>query len=189
MGTNPLKYRNGTKRGEMLMPSKHSHIPPVLHDTRMPAKVDFARAMNIKKGDLVQVLYGTQAGKQGVVRAIVQKRNSGSSVVVHGMCMKKTLRVKARNQSEQYVTKELPIHCTNVAHVDPVIKKPTRVKRRYTMSGECVRISRVSGCALPEPCKDAIKQRERDYLSKLAIFQRVHIPKKYRGEVADKGDQ
>ena len=53
-----------------------------------------------------------------------------SAIVVQGVCMKKTFRVKAPGRDEQYVTKELPIHCTNVAHVDPVVKKPTRVKRR-----------------------------------------------------------
>ena len=38
---------------------------------------------------------------------------------------------------------EMPIHITNIAPVDPVLKKPTRIKRRYTMHGECVRVSKV----------------------------------------------
>lgn len=55
------------------------------------------------------------------------------------------------------------------------------------MDGEEVRISKISGCALPAPVK--IQQRDRDYLSKLALYQRTKIAKKYKGFVAeDHGD-
>lgn len=49
------------------------------------------------------------------------------------------------------VAVEAPIHVTNVVPLDPVTKKPTRIKRRYSMTGECVRISKLSGCAMPDP--------------------------------------
>ena len=54
-------------------------------------------------------------------------------------------------------TAQVPVHVTNVVLLDPVTKQPTRVKRRYTMTGECVRISKalaqnaVSSERLPFP--------------------------------------
>eukprot|EP00439_Symbiodinium_sp_Y106_P053497 s2048_g7.t1 len=58
------------------------------------------------------------------------------------------------------VSVECPIHITNVVLVDPVTKQPTRVKRRYMMNGEDVRISKVSGCAMPEPVAVGLNERE-----------------------------
>lgn len=105
--------------------------------------------------------------------------------------MKKTFRVNPTrasglNQQDQLVTVEMPIHVTNVAPVDPVIKKPTRIKRRYTMFGECVRISKVSGCAVPEPVK--LEREEREKLRDKYLHT-VKIKKKYRGTVSDAVDK
>merc|ERR1711865_1084255 len=58
------------------------------------------------------------------------------------------------------ISVECPIHITNVALLDPVTKGPTRVKRRIMMNGECVRISKVSGSAMPEPVAVAPNERE-----------------------------
>merc|ERR1711933_568966 len=49
---------------------------------------------------------------------------------------------------------------TNVTLVDPVTKQPTRVKRRYMMNGECVRISKISGSAMPSPVPVGLNERE-----------------------------
>merc|ERR1711957_1067333 len=58
------------------------------------------------------------------------------------------------------VSVETPIHITNVILLDPVTKQPTRVKRRYMMNGECVRISKVSGSAMPSPVPVGVSERE-----------------------------
>lgn len=50
------------------------------------------------------------------------------------------------------------MHITNVALVDPILKKPTLVKRRSLMNGERVRICKLSGSALPDPIEpEAVK--------------------------------
>jgi large subunit ribosomal protein L24 len=115
--------------------------------------IDMASAFNLQKGDLVQVLYGRDKGHHGVVRKILPGSNQ---VIVSGCNVVKSYRpTDAERQLNPnlpgLVPVEAPIHVTNVVPLDPVTKKPTRIKRRYSMTGECVRISKVSGCAIPDP--------------------------------------
>ncbi|CAD7930592.1 unnamed protein product [Amoebophrya sp. A25] len=168
------KTKDPLKKEQFLEFSKANSWPRHLRDNRMPAKIDLAFYMNIEQGDLVQVLYGRDAGKQGVVRRVLRKKNC---LLVHGMNMKKTFRVDTK-VGETLVTTEMPIHVTNVAPVDPILKKPTRVKKRYTMHGECVRISKVSGCAMPDPV--FVQREEREELFKKWQFQKS-LKKSMRG--------
>ncbi|CAD7934913.1 unnamed protein product [Amoebophrya sp. A120] len=168
------KRKNPLMKEEFLEFSRAPSVPHFLRDNRIPQKVDLAYHMNVKQGDLVQVLYGRDSGRQGVVRKVMRKENC---VLVHGMNMKKTFRVNTA-VGETLCTTELPIHITNVAPVDPILKKPTRVKRRYTMHGECVRISKVSGCAMPDPVPIIREDRE-ELLKRFENQSRVH--KKYKG--------
>jgi large subunit ribosomal protein L24 len=46
---------------------------------------------------------------------------------------------------------ERTMHYSNVALVDPVTEKPTRVIRKYLQSGEKVRIAKKSGAIIPRP--------------------------------------
>merc|ERR1740129_414993 len=48
----------------------------------------------------------------------------------------------------------------NVVLLDPVTKQPTRVKRRIMMHGESVRVSKVSGAAMPDPVPVGVNERE-----------------------------
>lgn len=114
--------------------------------------IDMTRAMNIRPGDLVRVLYGRDAGNTGVVNRIVH----GTNQVIVGGCnlVKSYLPSEGEKQLNpslpQQVVVEAPIHVTNVVPLDPVVKRPTRIKARYSMSGECVRISKLTGCAMPD---------------------------------------
>eukprot|EP00913_Durusdinium_trenchii_P000079 g71.t1 len=91
-------------------------------------------------GDRVRVLYGTEKGKYGVISRILHDKNQ---VVVNGTNLKRSFwHPEPGPGKPSRVTVELPIHVTNVALIDPVTKQPTRVKRRYTMNGEGVRISK-----------------------------------------------
>jgi large subunit ribosomal protein L24 len=115
--------------------------------------IDMAKAFNIVKGDLVQVLYGRDSGNTGVVSQILRQTNQ---VVVTGCNIVRSYRPsEAERQMNptlpSQIAVEAPIHVTNVVPLDPVTKKPTRIKRRYSMSGDCVRISKVSGSAMPDP--------------------------------------
>jgi len=136
-----------------------------------------AREMNIECGDRVQVLYGRDQGKQGIIRHMLRKKNQ---VIVTGMNMKQTFWSKDA-AGPSLTTVEMPIHITNVALLDPIIKKPTRVKRRYTMFGEGVRISKLSGSAMPEP--SVVTDHPRDAAWKLR--QCSKLPKPVRGPLKD----
>eukprot|EP00746_Dinoflagellata_sp_MGD_P002408 gnl/MRDRNA2_/MRDRNA2_104676_c0_seq1.p1 gnl/MRDRNA2_/MRDRNA2_104676_c0~~gnl/MRDRNA2_/MRDRNA2_104676_c0_seq1.p1 ORF type:complete len:231 (-),score=33.81 gnl/MRDRNA2_/MRDRNA2_104676_c0_seq1:64-756(-) len=148
-----LRKRNLNRQLPFLEVSKHPSLPKPLPDPRgqnhKMAKVDLAKEMNIEEGDLVQVLYGSEQGKQGIVRRIIRTKNQ---VVLTGLNLKRSFwQPDPAPGKPSIVSIEAPIHITNVAPIDPVIKKPTRIKKRYMMNGECVRISKVSGCAMPEP--------------------------------------
>ncbi|UJP13285.2 50S ribosomal protein L24 [Microbacterium elymi] len=86
---------------------------------------------NIKKDDLVQVLTGSDRGKQGKVLQVIPEQNR---VLVEGVnYVTKHSRVGQTQRGTKtggIETMEAPIHISNVAVVDPSTKKPTRVGRR-----------------------------------------------------------
>jgi len=110
-----------------------------------------AKEFNLRPGDVVRVLYGRDAGKTGVLERILHGKNQ---VIVSGMNVIRSYSVKPliNDGSKETEVRNVsaPIHVTNIAPIDPVIKQPTRIKRRYSMTGECVRISKLSGCAMPD---------------------------------------
>lgn len=137
-------------------PSKWK-APPDPRERRL-VKVDLAREMNIKVGDRVRVLYGSEKGKMGVIGRIDVDKNQ---VIVTGVNLKRSFWHPEPGPGKPSIaTVECPIHVTNVVLLDPVTKQPTRVKRRYMMNGESVRISKVSGCAMPDPVPVGINERE-----------------------------
>ena len=100
--------------------------------------------LKIKKGDQVIVLSGDDKGKTGeVVRAMPKE----GKVVVQGINLVKRHTKPSQNSAGGIITKEAPIHVSNVALVDPKTKKATRVG--YTMKGDKkVRVSKKSGTEL-----------------------------------------
>ncbi len=82
----------------------------------------------IKKLDKVIVLTGKEKGKTGIVSKIITKN---SKVLIEGVN-----QVKCFNKKEKtgMTVKSMPIHISNVAHVDPVSGAPTKVK--YVQIGE-----------------------------------------------------
>lgn len=121
-------------------------------------KVDMAREFNLVVGDRVKVLFGPEKGSLGIVGRIWHDKNQ---VLVTGINTKRTFwHPEPGPGKPSLMTVEAPIHITNVVLVDPVTKNPTRVKRRYMMNGEMVRISKVSGCAMPAPVPVGVNERE-----------------------------
>jgi len=86
---------------------------------------------NIKKDDLVQVIAGSDRGKQGKVLEVLTEQNR---VIVEGVnYVTKHTRVGQTQRGTKtggIETMEAPIHISNVAVVDPSTKKPTRVGHR-----------------------------------------------------------
>lgn len=88
--------------------------------------------MKIKKNDLVKVIAGKDAGKEGKITQILPTENK---IVVDGV--NKTIKnLKSRTSEEKGKKIEFfaPIHSSNVQLICPSCKKATRVG--YKLEGE-----------------------------------------------------
>jgi large subunit ribosomal protein L24 len=97
----------------------------------------------LKKGDNVVVIAGRDKGKRGDVARVVD----ASHVVVNGInTVKRHTRPNPlKNQPGGIVTKELPIHVSNVAIWNPVTQKADRVGFRTLDDGRKVRFFKSNG--------------------------------------------
>ena len=99
--------------------------------------------LKIKKGDRVVVITGRDKGKQGEVLKVLPK---DSRIIVQGVNLaKRHTRPSAADPSGGILDKELAIHISNVAHIDPKSGKPTRVGFKLVEGGRKVRVARRSG--------------------------------------------
>lgn len=91
----------------------------------------------IKKGDNVVVIAGRDKGKRGDVKDIVDLEH----VIVAGVnqVKKHTRPNPMKNQQGGILTKEMPIHVSNVAIYNPVTRKPDRIGFRTLADGRKVR--------------------------------------------------
>lgn len=98
--------------------------------------------MNIKKGDLVEVLSGKDRGTQAhVLRAIPAE----GKVVVEGVAVvKKATRPTQTNQQGGIISQEAAIDVSNVALVCPKCGKPTRIGHGTSADGK-VRVCKKCG--------------------------------------------
>jgi len=180
-----LNFRkSNSEKPQFLKMSHENSIPKPLKEKRTTARIDLFRYLNILKGDLVEVLYGRDQGKHGVVMRVDRRKNT---LLVEGCNMKNTFwNPRDTTRGAKMITTELPIHITNVAPLDPVMKKPTRIKRRQMLNGNRVRISKLSGCAMPKPVRHADFD-EGENLYRLHLAKEAHppIPEKYKREPSD----
>ena len=103
-----------------------------------------ATKLKVKKGDKVVVITGRDKGKSGEILEVLRAENR---VIVQGVNMAQRHQKQSMNQEGGIVQKELAIHVSNVALIDPKSEKPTRVG--YKMDGERkVRVARRSDEAL-----------------------------------------
>jgi large subunit ribosomal protein L24 len=97
----------------------------------------------IKKGDRIVVIAGRDKGKKGDVARIVDDMH----VVVSGVnTVKKHAKPNPmKNQPGGIVTKEMPIHVSNVAIWNPVTQKADRIGFRVLDDGRKVRFFKSNG--------------------------------------------
>jgi large subunit ribosomal protein L24 len=100
----------------------------------------------IKKGDKVIVLTGRDKGRTGEV---IEVRPDEGRALVRGINMVKRHQKQTAQQEGGIISKESPIHLSNVALSDPKDpKKPTRVGFKFVGEGEerrKVRYAKLSG--------------------------------------------
>ena len=99
--------------------------------------------MKIRVGDIVQVITGTNKGKEGKVLKVLRKDNR---VLVDGVnIVKKNVKPNAKNETGGILEVEAPIHASNVMIVDPKTKKRTRIGHTTdTKTGKKIRIAKKS---------------------------------------------
>src|SRR3712207_991919 len=99
-------------------------------------------AAKIKKGDKVVVLAGRDKGRSGEVLQVVPKEDRA---FVRGVNMVKRHQRQSMNQEGGIISKEAPIHLSNLALADPTDGKATRVGFKILDDGRKVRVAKRSG--------------------------------------------
>jgi large subunit ribosomal protein L24 len=100
----------------------------------MPAK--------IKKGDRVVITTGRDKGKKGDVLKVFPKENRA---LVNGVNMVKRHQRQTQKLQGGIVSKEAPVHLSNLAHVDPKSGAATKVGWKMLGDGRRVRFAKKSG--------------------------------------------
>jgi large subunit ribosomal protein L24 len=101
-----------------------------------------AQKLKIRKGDRVIVLTGRDKGKSGNVVKMLPKENRA---VVQGINQVRRHQRQTAAQEGGIITKDMPIHISNIAHADPKDGKPTRVGFKTLEDGRKVRVAKRSG--------------------------------------------
>jgi large subunit ribosomal protein L24 len=98
--------------------------------------------LKIKKGDKVKVIAGKSKGKVGDVIKVLPAENR---VVVSGVNLAKKHTKPTQTSEGGIVQKELPIHVSNVSHIDPKTGAATKVGYKILEDGKKVRFAKKSG--------------------------------------------
>ena len=101
-------------------------------------------AAKIRKGDKVVVLSGRDKGRSGEV---YQVNPDARTALVRGINMVKRHQKQTQAQEGGIISKEAPIHLSNIAYVGKD-GKPTRVGFKVLADGKKVRIAKSSGAEI-----------------------------------------
>ena len=101
-------------------------------------------AAKIRKGDKVVVITGRDKGRTGEV---IEVRPAANRALVRGIHMVKRHQKQSATQEGGIVSKEAPIHLSNIAYVGKD-GKPTRVGFKIQADGKKVRIAKSSGAEI-----------------------------------------
>ncbi|MCT8996958.1 50S ribosomal protein L24 [Chelativorans intermedius] len=96
----------------------------------------------IRKGDKVVVLAGRDKGRSGEVLKMMPKENKA---LVRGVNLVRRHQKQTAQSEGGIITKEAPIHVSNLALADPKDGKPTRVGFQIQKDGKKVRVAKRSG--------------------------------------------
>ena len=99
-------------------------------------------AAKIRKGDTVVVITGKDKGKSGEV---IEVRPAEGRAVVRGVNIARRHQRQTPQNQGGIISKELPIHMSNIAVANPGDGKPTRVGFRKAPDGRKVRFAKRSG--------------------------------------------
>ena len=98
-------------------------------------------AAKIRKGDKVIVLAGRDRGRSGEV---IEVRPDAGRALVRGINMVKRHQKQTAQQEGGIISKEAPVHLSNLALADPKDGKATRVSFKFVGEGDARRKLRVA---------------------------------------------
>lgn len=98
--------------------------------------------LKVRKGDEVLVVTGKDKGKKGKILRVLPKL---SKVIVSGINLVKKHTKPTQHQDGGIIQKELPLHISNVAHIDPKNGKATKISFKTLEDGTKVRVAKKSG--------------------------------------------
>ena len=104
-------------------------------------------SLKIKKGDHVIVIAGRDKGKHGEVVEMLPKEQRA---LVRGVNVVRRHQKQTASQEGGIISKEAPIHISNLALEDPKDGKPTRIGFKFLDDGKKVRFAKRSGEVIPE---------------------------------------
>ena len=100
--------------------------------------------IRLRKGDLVEVISGRDAGKRGKILVVLRE---AGRVIVQGVSFVKrhTRPNPQRNIKGGIAEREAPIHVSNVMMVSPEDDRRTRIGAKLLEDGRKVRVARRGG--------------------------------------------
>lgn len=99
--------------------------------------------VHVKKGDMVLVIAGRDRGKKGKVLRVFPAKNT---VLVEGVnIVKKHMRPTQELQQGGIISREAPLHASNVQLVCGRCGKPARTGKKLLADGRSVRYCRQCG--------------------------------------------
>ena len=101
--------------------------------------------LKVKKGDRVVVIAGRDKGKRGEVIKVIPSENRA---LVQGVNIVSRHQKQSPQQEGGIISKEAPIHISNIAVEDPADGSPSRVGFKIMDDGRKVRFARRSGEAI-----------------------------------------
>jgi len=102
-------------------------------------------AAKIRKGDTVIVRTGRDKGRTGEV---IEVRPAESRALVRGINVVKRHQKQTAAQEGGIISKEAPVHLSNLSLADPKDGKPTRVGFKVMPDGRKVRVAKRSGAEI-----------------------------------------
>lgn len=93
---------------------------------------------NLKKGDEVKVITGSDKGKAGKILRLLKDRDK---IIVERINIVKKHQKAGKNIQAGIIEKPAPVHISNVMLICPKCKETTRIKR-FVVSDKAVRVCR-----------------------------------------------
>ena len=98
--------------------------------------------VKVKKGDRVVILAGKDKGKLGEILKVMPRENKA---IVQGVNVVRKHQKQTQTQEGGIISKEAPIHISNIALQDPQDGKATKIGMKILNDGRKVRYAKRSG--------------------------------------------